>query len=305
MAVGRAPDRHPARWQEDVSFTYNIIRPPKAPNLPVGPTDYSQQYQDQFSNVLRLYFNQLDNWFASVNAEGGGKYLRFPYGAFQDDSTQTIPANTAQVMRLGKTDFSDGVSLDSHTASFTASQATSTLTVSAVASGTIYLGMTVSGTGVTAGTMITAFGTGTGGTGTYTVSTSATLSSRAMTGSIQSKITVANAGIYNLQFSSQFQNSDTQLHDVDIWLRQDASGTATDVSGSNGRVSVANSHGGTPGHVIAGWNYFVQLAANDYVELWWSTDSTQVDMHYYAAGTSPTRPTTASVIATMSFVSAY
>lgn len=288
-----------------MSFTYNIIRPPKAPNLPVGPTDYSQQYQDQFSNVLRLYFNQLDNWFASVNAEGGGKYLRFPYGAFQDDSTQTIPANTAQVMRLGKTDFSDGVSLDSHTASFTASQATSTLTVSAVASGTIYLGMTVSGTGVTAGTMITAFGTGTGGTGTYTVSTSATLSSRAMTGSIQCKMVASAAGIYNLQFSSQFQNSDTQLHDVDIWLRQDASGTATDVSGSNGRVSVANSHGGTPGHVIVGWNYFVQLAANDYVELWWSTDSTQVDMHYYAAGTSPTRPTTASVIATMSFVSAY
>mgnify|MGYP003342822453 CR=1 FL=1 len=51
-----------------MSFTYNIIRPPKAPNLPVGPTDYSQQYQDQFSNVLRLYFNQLDNWFASINA---------------------------------------------------------------------------------------------------------------------------------------------------------------------------------------------------------------------------------------------
>ena len=172
MAVGCAPDRHPARWQEDVSFTYNIIRPPKAPNLPVGPTDYSQQYQDQFSNVLRLYFNQLDNWFASVNAEGGGKYLRFPYGAFQDGTTQTIPANTAQVMRFNQTDFSDGVSLGSHTASFTASQATSTLTVSAVASGTIYLGMTVSGTGVTAGTMITAFGTGTGGAGTYTVNTS-------------------------------------------------------------------------------------------------------------------------------------
>ena len=33
----------------------------KAPNLPVAPVDYSQQYQDQLNNVLRLYFSQLDN----------------------------------------------------------------------------------------------------------------------------------------------------------------------------------------------------------------------------------------------------
>jgi len=33
----------------------------KAPNLPIAPVEYSQQFQDQFNNVLRLYFNQLDN----------------------------------------------------------------------------------------------------------------------------------------------------------------------------------------------------------------------------------------------------
>lgn len=33
----------------------------KAPNLPIAPVDYSQQYQDQLNNVLRLYFNQIDN----------------------------------------------------------------------------------------------------------------------------------------------------------------------------------------------------------------------------------------------------
>ena len=33
----------------------------KAPNLPIAPVAYSQQYQDQFNNVLRLYFAQLDN----------------------------------------------------------------------------------------------------------------------------------------------------------------------------------------------------------------------------------------------------
>ena len=33
----------------------------KSPNLPIAPTEYSQQYQDQLNNVLRLYFSQLDN----------------------------------------------------------------------------------------------------------------------------------------------------------------------------------------------------------------------------------------------------
>jgi hypothetical protein len=37
--------------------------------------------------------------------------------------------------------------------------------------------------------------------------------------------------------------------------------------------------------------------------LWWSAPSTNVSLQFYAAGTSPTRPTTASVIATMNFVS--
>ena len=52
-----------------------------------------------------------------------------------------------------------------------------TLTVSAVTSGTLYVGQTIQGTGVTANTMITALGTGSGGTGTYTVSTSQTVAS--------------------------------------------------------------------------------------------------------------------------------
>lgn len=59
----------------------------------------------------------------------------------------------------------------------TASISTTTMTVSAVTSGTLYVGQTVQGTGITVGTIITALGTGTGGAGTYTVSTSQTVSS--------------------------------------------------------------------------------------------------------------------------------
>lgn len=127
--------------------------------------------------------------------------------------------------------------------------------------------------------------------------------SNGVTVASNSKLTVAQAGIYNLQFSVQFDNADTQEHDVTIWLRKDASGAGIDIDGSAGLVGVPSSHGGVNGHTIVGWNYFITLNANDFVEIWWSTPSTQVTIQAYAAGTSPTRPSTASVVATMTFVS--
>lgn len=66
-------------------------------------------------------------------------------------------------------------------ASVTGSIDTTTLTVTAVGSGTLTVGQTLSGSGVTAGTKITDLGTGTGGTGTYTVDTSQTASSTTIT----------------------------------------------------------------------------------------------------------------------------
>jgi hypothetical protein len=59
----------------------------------------------------------------------------------------------------------------------TAAIAGTTMTVSAVTSGTLKIGQTIEGSSVTDGTIITAFGTGSGGAGTYTVSASQTVSS--------------------------------------------------------------------------------------------------------------------------------
>lgn len=70
---------------------------------------------------------------------------------------------------------------DGNPAVFTGSIAVTTLTVTAVTSGTIKLGVGISGTGIAAGTTITGFLTGTGGTGTYTVSASMTVSSTTIT----------------------------------------------------------------------------------------------------------------------------
>lgn len=39
-----------------------------APSLPLAPNSYDRRYQDQFSNVLRLYFNQLDKIMGQLSA---------------------------------------------------------------------------------------------------------------------------------------------------------------------------------------------------------------------------------------------
>lgn len=114
-----------------------------------------------------------------------------------------------------------------------------------------------------------------------------------------SRLTVATAGVYNLQFSAQLANNNTAaIKDINIWLRKNG----TDVTGTNGIVAINNTHGGVTGHTIAGWNYFIRLSAADYVELVWCTEHVDAFIDYSAAGTSPTRPSTASVIATMTYV---
>jgi len=113
-------------------------------------------------------------------------------------------------------------------------------------------------------------------------------------GSPTSRIVFANAGVYNIQWSGQFQSTSTSLQDVRVWIRING----TDVSGSTGYISVPNSHGGTDGHIVVGWNYVLNLSAGDYVEFVWAATSTAVTLQAYAAGTSPTSPTTASVIVT-------
>lgn len=55
----------------------------KAPNLPIGPVEYSQQYQDQFSNSLRLYFSQVDNLNQVVSQRVTIDGIEFPDGTEQ------------------------------------------------------------------------------------------------------------------------------------------------------------------------------------------------------------------------------
>lgn len=224
---------------------------------------------------------------------------RLIYGSFY--STENQPdgsTTTAYPITLNNTAYSQNVTLQNRTAVFTASigPASTTMTVTAVASGTIYPGMVLTGTGVTAGTRIVSQSSGTAGsTGTYVVSASQTVASTTITGTVASQLTAALAGLYNIQISFQMVNTNTQIHDIDLWFRKNG----TDVAESNSQFSVPNSHGGVDGHALGALNFFIDLAAGDYVEIMWHTANTSTTIQYIGPQTSPTRPGTPSVIVTM------
>lgn len=109
------------------------------------------------------------------------------------------------------------------------------------------------------------------------------------------------AGIYNVQFSIQFENSDSAIHEATVWLRQNG----VDVPRSGTELAVAAKHGAVHGYGVMTANFFITTAAKDHITLWWATDSTQLIMEAYTPSTSPfARPAIPSVVATITFVSA-
>jgi hypothetical protein len=189
------------------------------PNLPVSPPQYSAAYQNQYSNVLRLYFNALSS---TLNAP-------ISYASFFDTTTQTTPANTPKALTYNTIDIASGI----------------------------------------------------------------------ITGTPNSRVRFEYAGIYNLQFSLQMENSDVADQDVNIWFRING----INVSTSTGLVSVPAKHGGVNGHTIVGWNYVLRIGAGQYVELIWCPGHAGITIPYIAAAVGPPAiPAAASVILTVTTI---
>jgi hypothetical protein len=109
------------------------------------------------------------------------------------------------------------------------------------------------------------------------------------------KIKFTNAGVYNVQFSAQFSNTDNSIQDTVVWVRKNG----TDIPDSSGTVGVPAFKAGSNGQVLASWNYYLNLLANDYIQLCWHVEQANViTLETIAAGTSPTHPRTPSLILT-------
>jgi hypothetical protein len=86
---------------------------PAPPNLPLGTAQYQQRYQDQYSNVLRLYFNQLRNALAELLGPTGGKYISFPHISASSNLDQYATANdTPTKIGWTSTETIEGFTLD-------------------------------------------------------------------------------------------------------------------------------------------------------------------------------------------------
>jgi hypothetical protein len=113
------------------------------------------------------------------------------------------------------------------------------------------------------------------------------------------RITVDYPGIYSITFSIQFSNTDNSIHDINVWLRKNNEGSAGDVPASDSRFSIIARHGNVDGNVIGTVNFVLGLAANDYIELIWSTTNVAAYIHAEPSGSTPTHPSIPGIICTV------
>jgi hypothetical protein len=107
-----------------------------------------------------------------------------------------------------------------------------------------------------------------------------------------SRITVANSGVYNLQFSAQIEKTSNGTDTIYVWFKKNGS----NILRSNTAIDVTK-QAGSSGKVVAAWNYIDTLIANDYLEIiWQSADPTMILAYEPESGNLPSIP---SVIATL------
>lgn len=198
---------------------------PASPNLPLAPQDYEWQYTESFNNILRLYFNRLDNVTRNLLGPNGGQFIDCPNGLFFNTADQTFAA---------------------------------TNTAYPVVFDTTYLGGVV-----------------------------------ALQSGSTSKIEVSIGGIYNFQYSGQVKTTSATDKNLYLWISRNG----TDIGYSTHAWTFHdNNH-----YAEISWNFNIDLAAGEYLELEIATTDTNVKLDAEAA-TSP-HPGIPSSVMAVNFIS--
>ena len=176
------------------------LKNPAVPNLPLAPEVWDARYQDQFANVLRLYFNRLQNITQNLLGPSGGQYIDRPNGLFFNTADQTFGAiNTGYPVVFNSTYLNNAVAL----------QAGST-----------------------------------------------------------SRIEVSVSGVYNFQYSGQVKTSSASDKNLYLWIARN--GTNIGYS-THAWTFHDNNH-----YAEISWNFNIDLAAGEYIELYASVDDTNI-----------------------------
>jgi hypothetical protein len=194
------------------------------PSLPYASNLYHPAVMDQYSNVLRLYFTQLNGAMNNLIGTNGGQFIDCPNGLFFNTVDQTFAAtNTAYPVVYNQTYLSNAVALRSGSTS---------------------------------------------------------------------EIEVTIGGIYNFQYSGQLLSTNASSKDVFLWIKRN------DVN--IGYSTHAYTLTGNNEYIEVNWNFNIDLAAGEYVELEIASTSTNVRLDAVAP-TSP-HPGISSSVMTVNFV---
>ena len=127
----------------------------------------------------------------------------------------------------------------------------------------------------------------------YAVTFNTTRASNGVSVTNNSRITVVNDGVYHVKATLQLASNSSSSKTVSIWVAINV--TAQAYSAHEYIIS------GSGGKDIANWNSSLTLSANDYIEVFWATDDTNVSLD--ASGASSPRPAVASAGVALTFVS--
>lgn len=180
-----------------------------APNLPLAPRVYDPDYHEQFNNILRLYFNQLDKILLQLDTSGAidPGLINNPNGLFFSTVDQTLAAvDTGYPITYTATYLSNAVALKSGSTS---------------------------------------------------------------------KIEVTTEGVYNFQFSGQLKSTNASGKDVQICINRNG----TDIGYSSHIYTLE----GSGNNFNVTWNFDIDLAVGEYVEMYWGCNDTNAILETTAA----------------------
>lgn len=281
----------------------------KAAPLPNPPSQWDPQYMRQVIRVLENYFSQLDS--RAYNNSEQYSADRFIGGSFSgtsvdaaDVSTTTLEFATGVGGYLGVNGLKTVALIsDGHR---NGNQISDHIMAQDVYADYLYgdgryistpYNQLISNTDQTAASVATAYA--------VTLDVSEFPDGISITSS--SRITFAQAGVYNITYSIQLKNTNNDLETVDIWLRQNG----TDIADSNTRFAVpARKSTGDPSYLVAVTPIMVDItAANQYIEIMWRVSNTAVSIEHLPAvtaspGVTPAIPATPSAIIGVTFISA-
>lgn len=211
------------------------LRPSKAPNLPLASVEYDQIYQDQFSNILRLYFSQVDNFSSVLMENNGGRFLNFPHIAASDSTNQYSSGNNVATLVNWDTEESDG------------------------------------GFDLAAGAA-----------------------------------TALYSGVYRIDYSLQYVNTDNLVHDAIVWLKVNGSSVARSAT----RFTIpARKSAGAYSYLCAVSFVVFSINAGDQIQLYWETDKAYNPVgpingvYMYATAANAIHPAIPSAVGSITFVS--